>query len=395
MIIKPKIRGYFCLTAHPEGCAANVRDQISYITHKGPIRNGPRRVLVIGGSTGYGLSSRIAAAFGCHADTLSVCFEKPATEKRPATAGWYNTVAFEKAAREAGFYAETVNGDAFSDEIKEETVRKIQEKMGQVDLIVYSLASPRRTHPITGTTSHSVLKPVGAPYSGKTLHTDTNQVRPVDIEPASQQEIEDTITVMGGEDWEMWLAALTNADALAPGCRTVAYTYIGSDATRPVYRAGTIGKAKEDLERAAKAIDSKLQAIGGTAHVAAMKAVVTQSSSAIPVVPLYISLLFKIMKEKEIHEGCVEQVQRLFETRLYSEGEVETDDHNIIRLDDWEMREDVQTELTDMWKRVNTENLNELADYRGYIDEFLLLFGFGRDDIDYDEDIEHEINMGA
>jgi enoyl-[acyl-carrier protein] reductase/trans-2-enoyl-CoA reductase (NAD+) len=388
MIIKPKVRGFVCVTTHPVGCEANVREQIDYVKGQGSIADGPKNVLVIGASTGYGLGSRITAAFGCGANTVGVFLEREPTGKRPATAGWYNSVAFEKAAREAGLKSASVNGDAFSDEIKAQTIETIRNTLGPIDLVVYSLASPRRVHPKTGVDHRSVLKPIGKTYEGKTLDTDKGLVTGIEIEPASDQEIADTIAVMGGEDWEMWMDALAGAGVLADGCRTVAFTYIGPDLTWPIYWEGTIGQAKNDLDRAARVINDRLTATGGSAQVAVMKGVVTQASSAIPVVPLYISLLFKIMKERGSHEGCVEQAQRLFADRLYAAGATPVDDAGRIRMDDYEMRGDVQGTVNEVWPKITTENLNELTDFAGYQHEFLKLFGFDRNDVDYDADVD-------
>jgi enoyl-[acyl-carrier protein] reductase/trans-2-enoyl-CoA reductase (NAD+) len=386
MIIKPKVRGFVCVTTHPTGCAVNVRNQVEYARSKAKISGGPKRALVLGASTGYGLGSRINAAFGSGASTVGVFFERPPAENRPATAGWYNSVAFEAQARAAGLFARSLNADAFSDEARARAVELVRE-MGPVDLIVNSLAAPKRTHPKSGETLKSVLKPIGSTYHGRTLDTDRALVTDVTIEPASEQETRDTIAVMGGEDWEMWIDALASADLIAPGCRSIAYTYIGPKLTWPIYRDGTIGKAKEDLERAGRAIDAKLKARGGAAHVAVMKAVVTQASSAIPVVPLYISLLFRIMKEKGTHEGTIEQTRRLFE-RMYASTALETDDKGRLRLDDWEMRDEVQREVDRLWPTITTENLNQLTDFKGYQEEFLKLFGFGLPGVDYDAEVE-------
>ena len=393
MIIEPKTRGFFCLTSHPTGCAANVREQIDYVRENGTISRGPKKVLVIGASTGYGLASRITAAFGSQAATLGVFFEKEPIERRPATAGWYNSIAFERAARTAGLYAKSINGDAFSDEVKAKTIELLKGGIGPVDLVVYSLASPRRTHPKTGEVAHATLKPIGAPFTGLTLDTDKKVVKPITINPASEEEIAATISVMGGEDWEMWMDALDDAGLLAPGCRAISYTYVGTELTRAIYRAGTIGKAKEDLERAAIAIDRRLSTNGGAAHIGVMKALVTQSSSAIPVVPLYISLLYKVMKDKGLHEGCIEQIHRLFATRLFTNGAVATDENRLIRLDDWEMREDVQAAVVQLWTTVSTENLDAVADFAGYRAAFLQLFGFGLPGIDYTADVDHQLQF--
>ena len=341
MIISPKIRGFICTTAHPEGCAQHVADQIAVVQSRGPIPRGPRRVLVIGSSTGYGLSSRIAAAFGSAAATLGVFFERPGEADRCATAGWYNTAAFEKAAHAVGLYARSLNGDAYSDEVKAAVIAAIKADLGQVDCVVYSLASPRRTHPKTGEVFKSVLKPVGAVYTNKNLNTSTGAVSDISIEPAQGDDIAQTIAVMGGEDWEMWIDALLQAGVLAEGAQTVAYSYIGPEVTWPIYKNGSIGLAKEDLERTQRQLDLTLAPLGGKAWVSVNKALVTQASSAIPVVPLYISLLYKAMKDVGTHEDCIEQMDRLFRERLYS-GSPQPDEAGRIRLDDWEMAPSIQ-----------------------------------------------------
>jgi enoyl-[acyl-carrier protein] reductase/trans-2-enoyl-CoA reductase (NAD+) len=388
VIIKPKVRGFLCITAHPTGCEANVREQVEYVRGKDPIPGGPKKVLVIGASAGYGLASRITAAFGCGASTVGVFLEREPTEKRPATAGWYNAVAFEKIARENGLYAASINGDAFSDELKSHTADLLSSGIGPVDLVVYSLAAPVRVHPKTGETHRSVLKPLADVYRGKTLDTDRAQVKDIEVEPATHRETRETVSVMGGEDWEWWIDALDGAGLLADGCRTLAFTYIGPRLTWPIYWEGTIGKAKEDLDRAARNIDARLRENGGSAYVAAMKALVTQASSAIPVVPLYISLVFDIMKEKGIHEGCIEQIYRMFATRLYAAETPPLDEEGRIRMDDWEMRDDVQAAVDERWPRINTGNLDELTDFEGYREEFLRLFGFGVPGVDYDADVD-------
>ncbi len=388
MIIKPKVRGFVCVTAHPDGCAAHVQEQIDYVKSKGPLKNGPRNVLVIGASTGYGLSSRISAAFGCGANTLGVFFERPPTAEKPATAGWYNSAAFESAARAQGLYARSINADAFSNECKQEVIDRIKADLGYVDLVVYSLASPRRTHPKNGEVYKSVIKPIGEEFTNKTVDTDKGIVSEITLEPASREEIDATVKVMGGEDWEMWMAALDEARVLGPGVTTVAYSYIGPEVTWPIYRNGTIGRAKTDLENYAKRIDASLKVDRGRAFVSINKAVVTQASSAIPVVPLYISLLYKVMKEKGIHEGCIEQIHRLFATQMYNESALDFDDSGRVRLDDLEMRDDVQAEVKKLWSQVNTENLSQLSDLAGYREDFLKLFGFGIPNIDYDRDVE-------
>jgi enoyl-[acyl-carrier protein] reductase/trans-2-enoyl-CoA reductase (NAD+) len=389
MIIKPKVRGFVCVTAHPNGCAAHVREQIELVRKRGSIGQGPRKVLVIGASTGYGLASRITAAFGSGAATLGVFFERPSEEGRPATPGWYNSNAFTQEARAAGLYAANLNGDAFSDEIKQQTLATLAKDVGPVDLVVYSLASPRRTHPKTGVVHKSVLKPLGASYTNKTVDTDKGIVSEVTIEPATEAETADTVAVMGGEDWEMWIQALADAKLLAPGATSLAYSYIGPVHTWPIYKDGTIGRAKLDLERAARAIDARLKAHGGgRACISVNKALVTQASSAIPVVPLYISILYKVMKAKGLHEGCIEQMQRLFATQLYNGNRPAFDAEGRVRVDDWEMRADVQKEVAEIWPQVTTANLEALTDIRGYRSEFLKLFGFGLPGIDYEADVE-------
>jgi enoyl-[acyl-carrier protein] reductase/trans-2-enoyl-CoA reductase (NAD+) len=388
MIVVPKIRGFICTTAHPEGCAANVRAQIDYVKSRAPLSNGPRRVLVIGASTGYGLASRIVPAFGAGAATVGVFFEKPGVENKTGSAGWYNSVAFEEAASAAGLYARSFNGDAFSNEMKEQVVESIRADLGQIDCIVYSLASPRRTDPGTGEVYKSVLKPIGQSYTQKNLNTDTGEVNTVSIEPASDEEIAHTVKVMGGEDWELWIDALASAGALAEGFATLAYSYIGPDLTYPIYTNGTIGRAKEHLEQSAARINARFGS--GSAYVSVNKALVTQASSAIPVVPLYISLLYRVMKEKGLHEGCIEQIQRLFADHLTAGNGPVLDGKARIRIDDWEMREDVQTAVEAAWETVTTANLSEVSDFSGYKKEFLRLFGFGIEGVDYEADMNPE-----
>jgi enoyl-[acyl-carrier protein] reductase/trans-2-enoyl-CoA reductase (NAD+) len=380
MIIKPKVRGFICTNAHPQGAAANVQEQIAFTKAKGAVVGAPKKVLVLGCSTGFGLASRITAAFGGGADTLGVCFEKEPTESKTATAGYYNTSAFHDAATTEGLYAHTINGDAFSDEIKEKVITELKNSMGKVDLIIYSLASPRRTDPKTGEVYNSVLKPIGKSYVSKNLNTDTLKIADVSIEPASAEEIANTVKVMGGEDWEMWIDALKNADLLSDNFQTVAYTYLGDKLTWPIYGKATIGKAKEDLDRAATALSAKH---GGKARVAVLKAVVTQASSAIPVMPLYLAILFKVMKEQGTHEGCIEQIQRLFKECLYSSNP-RLDDAGRYRVDELELDPAVQSKVEKIWDQVTEENLFELTDFAGYKAEFLRLFGFGIDSVDYD-----------
>jgi enoyl-[acyl-carrier protein] reductase/trans-2-enoyl-CoA reductase (NAD+) len=394
MILRPKVRGFVCVTAHPVGCAAHVQEQIDYIRRLGPIKNGPKRVLVIGASTGYGLASRITAAFGSGAATFGVFYDRPSEEDRPATPGWYNTIGFERAAKNAGLHARSLNGDAFSDAIKQQTMELIQNEMGPVDLVVYSLASPRRVHPKTGVVHKSVLKPIGQLYTNKTVDTDLGIVSNITIEPATNEEIADTVAVMGGEDWEMWMQALQTAGLLAPGATSVAYSYIGPEVTWPIYRNGTIGAAKNDLERAARRIDALLKAHGyGRAFVSINKALVTQASSAIPVVPLYISLLYKIMKAQGTHEGCIEQIQRLFATQMYHGSALDFDEGGRVRLDDREMQPVVQRQIVDLWPQITTETLGELTDIQGYRAEFLKLFGFGLAGVDYEAQTDPHVTF--
>jgi len=385
MIVAPKIRGFICTTAHPDGCAAHVAEQIAVVRNRGPIEGGPKKVLVVGSSTGYGLASRIATAFGSDAATIGVFFEKPGSEDRCGTAGWYNSAAFEKEAQAAGLYAKSFNGDAFSDEMKAAVCQAIRQDLGQVDCIVYSLASPRRTHPKTGEVHKSVLKPIGESYTQKNLNTGTGEVNTVTLDPAEGNDIEETVAVMGGEDWEMWIDALLAGNLIAEGATTYAYSYIGPQLTWPIYKNGTIGKAKEDLERAGRAITDKLSALGGKAWVSVNKALVTQASSAIPVVPLYISLLYKVMKAEGTHEDCIEQMDRLFRERHITPH---PDEGGRIRIDDWEMAEPVQTAVATAWEQVNSDNLCELGDFEGYQSSFLRLFGFGLDGVDYEADTD-------
>lgn len=388
MIIKPKIRGFICATTHPVGCAENVNKQIAYVKSKGKLGNGPKRVLVIGASTGYGLASRINAAFGAEAATIGVFFEKPGTESKPGTAGWYNSAAFDKAAKAAGLYSKSVNCDAFSNECRDTVIDLIKKELGQIDLVVYSLASPLRKMPDSNEIVRSVLKPIGKPYTSVAVDTNKDKLFEATVEPATEQEIQDTIKVMGGQDWELWMNALMDAGALAENAKTVAYSYIGTELTWPIYWHGTLGKAKEDLDRAAHAIDKKLAPLGGHAYVAVLKSVVTQASSAIPVMPLYIAMSFKVMKEMGLHEGCIEQIQRLFASKLMAQGKPETDDNNRLRLDDWELRPEVQNACSNIWSKVSDENIYQVTDYQGYKDEFLRLFGFGIDGVNYDEEVD-------
>ena len=387
MIITPKIRGFICTTTHPTGCDLNVKEQIDFVKQQGPLADGPKRVLVVGASSGYGLSSRIEAAFGSGASTIGVFFEKPATEKKPGTAGWYNAAAFEKYAHEQGLYAKSINGDAFSHEAKQKVIDLVKEDLGQIDLIVYSLASPVRKMPDTGEVVRSVLKPIGEPYRSTAIDTNKDVIIDAEIEPATQEEIANTVTVMGGEDWELWVNALNDAGVLADGCKTVAYSYIGTEITWPIYWDGALGKAKQDLDRAAAELNTLLSAKGGQANVGVLKSVVTQASSAIPVMPLYLSMVFKVMKEQGVHEGCMDQVHRLFRTGLYGDTGL-IDEGNRFRMDDWELRDDIQNACKALWAEISTENLFEKTDYAYYKSEFLKLFGFGVDGVDYEADVD-------
>ncbi len=393
MIVAPKIRGFICTTAHPTGCAKHIADQIAVVKSRGPIANGPKKVLVVGSSTGYGLSSRIAAAFGSGAATMGVFFEKPGEAERCGTAGWYNSAAFENEAKAAGLYARSFNGDAFSDAMKTTVIEAIKADLGQVDCVIYSLASPRRTHPKTGEVFKSVLKPIGsASYTNKNLNTGNGVVNEVTIDPANEDEIAQTVAVMGGEDWEMWIDALQSAGVLAEGVQTVAYSYIGPEVTWPIYKNGTIGRAKEDLERVQRVLDGKLASLKGKAWVSVNKALVTQASSAIPVVPLYISLLYKAMKAEGTHEDCIEQMDRLFRERLYN-GNPQPDEAGRIRVDDWEMKPALQELVGKRWAEVNTENFAELGDFEGYQTSFLRLFGFGLEGVDYNAEVDVSIGV--
>lgn len=388
MIIKPKVRGFICTNAHPQGCKANVAEQIAHVkAHVNLDANQaqPKNVLVIGCSTGYGLASRITAAFGSGAKTLGVCYEQAPSEKT-GSAGYYNTSAFHDAATEAGLYAYTINGDAFSTAIKDQTIAKIKADLGKIDLVVYSLASPRRTDPVTGQVYSSVLKPIGSAHTSKNLNTDKLTINELTLAPATEEEIANTVKVMGGEDWELWIEALQVTDLLADGAKTVAYTYLGDKLTWPIYGQATIGKAKEDLDRASKALNQKLKAVNGSANVAVLKALVTQASSAIPLMPLYLSILFKIMKAEGTDEHCIEQIERLFSECLYTDTP-RIDNANRYRVDEKELEPHVQSQVEAIWEAVTEENIAELADYKAYSSDFLKLFGFGIDGIDYDADI--------
>lgn len=411
MVIKPRVRGFICVTTHPVGCDAAVKQQIEYIQAKPKIANGPKKVLVLGASTGYGLAARITAAFGSDAATLGVFFERPGTETKPGTAGWYNTAAFHKYAEQAGLYAKSVNGDAFSDEVKAKVIELIKQDLGQVDQVVYSLAAPRRKHPKTGEIISSTLKPIGAPITLRGLDTDKEVITQTTIEPATPEEVAGTVAVMGGEDWQMWIDALLEAGVLADGATTTAFTYVGEEITQAIYWNGSIGAAKKDLDNKVLGLREKLQAIGGDARVSVLKAVVTQASSAIPTMPLYLSLLFKVMKAKGTHEGCIEQLDTLYDI-VYGGKDTGTaterlrhaltdgdrhvdliDDAGRLRADYKEMAPDVQGEVVALWPQVTNENLYEISDLAGYKADFLRLFGFGVDGVDYDADVATDVQI--
>ena len=390
MIIKPRVRGFLCITTHPEGCRENVSRQIRHVQSGGMIDGGPKRVLVLGASTGYGLASRITAAFGAGASTLGVFFEKPGTERKPGTAGWYNAAAFHSAADEAGLYAKSVNGDAFSDDVKARVIDLIKEDLGAIDLVVYSLAAPRRTHPKTGVVHTSTLKPIGADTVQKGVNTDKEEIQEYHLEAANQDEIDNTVAVMGGEDWQMWIEALDEAGVLAEGAKTTAYTYIGEKITWDIYWHGTIGAAKKDLDKRVVDIRERLAAFGGDARVSVLKAVVTQASAAIPAMPIYLAILFKVIKARGEHEGCIEQVNRLFRDSLYGTA-AGPDADGRLRADNLELNPEVQAEVAEIWEQINTDNLKTLSDFDGYRQEFLQLFGFEVDGVDYDADVNPEV----
>jgi len=381
------VRGFLCVTTHPVGCEANVKNQIDYVKSKGAIENDPKKVLVIGASTGYGLASRITSAFASGAATLGIFFEKEGTEKKPGTAGWYNSAAFHKFAEAEGLYAKSINGDAFSNELKQKTIDIIKQDLGQVDLVVYSLAAPRRQHPETGEVFSSTLKPIGKDVVQRSIDTDKNVLKDVTIPAAIQEEIDNTVAVMGGEDWQMWIDALDAAGVLADGAKTTAYTYIGEKVTWDIYWHGTIGKAKQDLDRRVIDIRKKLAAKGGDARVSVLKAVVTQASSAIPVMPLYLGLLFKVMKADGSHQGCIEQIELLFRESLYGQSP-HMDDDGRLRADYLELRPEIQDQVAQLWARITDDNIDEVSDMAGYHHEFLKLFGFEIDGVDYDADVD-------
>lgn len=392
MIIKPRTRGFICTTAHPVGCAQQVQEQIDYVKSQPGIK-GPRNVLVIGASTGYGLSARVVAAFGAGANTIGVYRDGGSVKGRTASAGWYNSAAFEKAAEEAGLKSFSVIGDAFTNELKTDTIEAIRSEFGKVDMVIYSVAAPRRTDPNTGETYTSTLKPIGETYTNKTVNFHNGEVSEISIEPATPEEVEATVRVMGGDDWQSWIDQLHAADVLTDDVITVAFSYIGSNITQAIYRQGSIGQAKDHLESTARQMNETLGTKGGQAYVAVCKALVTQSSSAIPVVPLYMSALYKVMKEKGVHEGCIEQMYRMFADRLFTDGETPVDEKGRLRLDDWEMREDVQEEVSKIWEQLQTDNVYELTDLEGYRKEFFQLFGFETEGVDYEADTEPDVKV--
>ncbi|MDG2411475.1 MAG: trans-2-enoyl-CoA reductase family protein [Halioglobus sp.] len=387
MIIKPRVRGFLCTTTHPVGCDANVKRQIMHVRNQGSISEGPKRVLVIGASTGYGLASRITAAFGCGAATLGIFFEKPGKEKKTGTAGWYNSAAFHRYAEAEGLYAKSINGDAFSDAVKQQAIDVIKADMGQVDLVIYSLAAPRRQHPVTGVVHDSTLKPIGKDAVQMGVNTDKEEIQEFSLPAATQEEIDNTVAVMGGEDWQMWIEALDEAGVLADGAKTTAYTYIGEKLTWDIYWHGTIGVAKQDLDRRVLAIRERLAPRGGDARVSVLKAVVTQASAAIPAMPIYLALLFKVMKERGVHEGCIEQIDGLFRESLYG-SHPHLDEEGRLRADGKELDPEVQAAVDALWSQISTETLRELSDYAGYRREFLQLFGFDVDGVDYEQDVD-------
>lgn len=386
MIVEPRVKGFICTTAHPTGCAVNVKNQINYVKENGKVE-GPKKVLVIGASTGYGLASRIEAAFGMGAATIGVMFEKEASGKRTATPGFYNTKAFDEAAHAEGLYAKSFNGDAFSVEVKEKVIAAIKEDLGKVDMVVYSLAAPRRTN-ADGTTFVSSLKTTGEPFTQKNWNLRDNTIGEATIGAATEEEIEGTVKVMGGEDWIDWMNALAAADAIEENAVTVAYSYIGPKLTYPVYHEGTIGMAKRHLKESADEITKKQAAMGIKAYVSVNKALVTQASSAIPIVPLYFAILYKVMKEKNLHEGCIEQMARLYKDKMFGAEGVELSNDGMIRMDDWEMRDDIQNEVMEIWDKINSDNLLELSDVDGYWEDFYHMFGFKLPEVDYSVDVE-------
>jgi len=392
MVIKPRVRGFICVTTHPVGCEANVKQQIDYVTQQGAIDAGPKNVLVLGASTGYGLAARITAAFGCGANPLGVFFERGSVDGKLGTAGWYNTAAFHKFAEEKGLYAKSINGDAFSDAVKAETIETIKRDLGKIDLVVYSLAAPRRTHPKTGEVLSSTLKPLGKSVTLRGVDTDKEIVKETTLQPATQEEIDGTVAVMGGEDWQMWIDALHEAGVLAEGAKTTAFTYLGEKLTHDIYWNGSIGEAKKDLDQKVIGMRQQLAGLGGDARVSVLKAVVTQASSAIPIMPLYLSLLFKVMKEQGSHEGCIEQVYGLYKDSLYNSEPV-IDQEGRLRADYKELQPAVQDRVKQLWDQVTSENLYEMTDFVGYKQEFLRLFGFEIEGVDYEADVDPDVKI--
>lgn len=390
MIVQPRVRGFICTAAHPTGCAKIVQREIDYVRSQAPIPC-PKRILIVGASMGYGLACRIAATFGANAQTIGVIFDRQASGKRTASAGWYNTAAFEEAAHAEGHYAKTINGDAYSDEIKQQVCDLIRQDWGQVDLVIHSLAAPKRTEPKTGTVHTSVLKPLGQTYTNKTINAMTGEVKEISLEPANEAETAATVAVMGGADWTLWIEKLMSENLLAEQAKTIAFSYIGPALTHPIYTGGTIGQAKKDLHETAERLDEKLKAIGGEACISVNRALVTQASSAIPVVPLYLSILFKLMKAQGTNEGCIEQMVRMFKTDLYSTDRKPRDEDNRIRLDDWELEPELQKQILDVWDQVNTDNVEQLTDLAGYRHYFYELFGFEQEGIDYDADVDVDV----
>ena len=391
-IVKPRIRGFICTNAHPVGCQTNVQNQIGEIKHGIPHKETGMNALVIGASTGYGLASRIALTWAYGAKTLGLLYERPADSRRTATAGYYNTVALHQQAAADGFYADSLNGDAFSNEMKAEAINRIKADFGKIDVLVYSIAAPRRIHPNTGATHNSVLKPIGESYTGKTIDLNREVITSVTIDPASEEEIADTIAVMGGEDLEMWVDALADAELLASEITVVAYTYIGGSMTWPIYRDGTIGKAKDDLKVRVDALDERLaNQLGGNAYISVNKAVVTQASAAIPVVPLYVSILYDIMDAKGINEAPIGQMRRLYAEHLGPDLQPQLDDERYIRLDDRELQPEITNAVAERWEQIDTDNFHELSDYAGFRRRFRNLFGFEVEGVDYDEAIETEL----
>ena len=390
MVVKPRIRGFICTTAHPLGCARHVQNQVEYVQDFSGLDQGDfKNVLVLGCSGGYGLASRIVAGFGAGASTLGVSLEKAPTDSKTASAGWYNNLAFEKQAEREGLYAKTINADAFSDETRRQVLETIKEDLGQIDLVVYSLASPVRLHPRTGVLHRSSIKPLGGGVLGiKSVNVDKGEVMQVVLDPATEEEVSDTVAVMGGEDWEFWIEDTKEAGLLAPGCQTVAFTYIGSELTWPIYWEGTLGKAKMDLDRAQRAISSSLESLGGSARVAVLKAIVSQASAAIPVVPLYVALLFRVMKDQGVHEDCIAHISRLFGTQLKPGVEQRLDDSDRIRMDDQELTDEIQEEVRRRWSVVETENLEEYGDLKGFREDFLKIFGFGFEPVNYEAETD-------